>query len=60
MSTPLPRTETWVFRFENANTRGMITITMPLRSSLEAVRAKIAKTFPGCSISRLGYLGEDQ
>ena len=52
-------TETWAFRYESANGRGMAQITMPLRSSIERVKAALAERYPGWSVTYLGYLGPD-
>lgn len=54
------KTETWAFRYESANGRGMAQITMPLWSSVKYVKAALAKKYPNWSITYLGYLGEDE
>lgn len=52
--------ETWTFHYENANVRGTGSITVPYRSSIAFVKAELAVRFPGCSISRLNCLGDDE
>jgi hypothetical protein len=59
MSTA-PHTETWSFRYENANGRGMSIIIVPFRSTTQYVMAEIVSHYPGNSISRLSWLGEDE